>query len=269
MFHFINFYIMKLKQLLVTTAALFICFQIAAQDLIYRNNGKIIKAKILNTVNKSLSYKLYDQMDSTTHFISVAIIDSIIYQNGKKETFIKTIVPSIQQSSELITNYNHHLIGADLYGYLLYRNLIISYEYLPGKAKVGFKAAFAKNLEPWSYYNDAYFFDGDNFNFIRIPEWSARVGLNYYFFPPQTFRIGTGAYYIFGSYTTEDYIYSTDYSTSTLVTENKNFQGIVLSLLGFYNIHKNLAINLGFDAPLYLSPSSKNTIIRGEILINF
>jgi di/tricarboxylate transporter len=154
---------MKLKQLLITTAALLFSFQIAAQDLIYRNNGKIIEAKILNTANKSLTYKLYEQADSITYFISVAIIDSVVYRDGKKETFIKTIVPSIQQSSELISNYNHHLIGADLAGFLFYRNLIVSYEYLPGKAKIGFKAAFAKNLEPWYYYNDPYFFDGDYF----------------------------------------------------------------------------------------------------------
>lgn len=119
---------MKLKQLLITTAALFICFQVSGQDFIYRNNGKIIKAKILNTANKSLSYKLYEQADSITYFISVAIIDSVVYRDGKTETFIKAIVPSIQQSSELISNYNNHLIGADLAGFLFYRNLIVSYE---------------------------------------------------------------------------------------------------------------------------------------------
>lgn len=260
---------MKLKQLLITTAALFICFQIAAQDFIYRNNGKSIKARILDTANKSLSYKLYELDDSITYFINTSIVDSIIYQDGKKETFIKTNVLSTQQSGELIPKYNHNLIGADFAGFLLYKNLIISYEYLPGKARLGYKIAFAKNMNPMGYYVYDTFYLDDHFDYSRILKWNTRIGLNYYFFQPRTFRVGTGMYYIFGSYTTEKYTYNEDYTSTTVVTENKKLKGLMLSLFGFYNFNKNLAMNLGFDAPLSIKPSSGNIMIRTEILFNF
>lgn len=261
---------MKLNRILLITTTLLVTLQIAAQDVIYKKNGEIVKAKILNTTDESLSYKLYERADSITYFINVVLIDSVIYQNSKKETFIKKSVPDIQQPMEIYSNYKHHLIGADLTGYLFYKNLIVSYEYLPGKANLGFKAAFAVNLDPLPYYNyDGNSYEEGNFNFGRITKWSTRIGLNYYFFPPQTFRFGTGIYYLFGSYTSEKTIYNSDNSTYTTVTENRNMRGVMLSLFGFYNIREDLAINLGFDAPLHLNPSSSIFVIRCEILYNF
>jgi hypothetical protein len=76
-------------------------------------------------------------------------------------------------------------------------------------------------------------------------------------------------YYIFGSYSTEKYTYNEDYTSSTVVSENKNLKGLMLSFLGFYNFNKNLALNLGFDAPLIIKPSSDKIMIRTEILFNF
>lgn len=261
---------MKLNRILLTTTALLVFMQIAAQDLIYRKNGEVVKAKILNTTDKSLSYKQYERADSTTYFISAAIIDSIIYQDGKKETFIKKSIPVIQQPVEIYSSYKHHLIGADLTGFLFYRNLIVSYEYLPGKAKLGYKAAFAVNLDPIPYYDYGInSYPGNSYRYGRTTKWSARIGMNYYFFPPRTFRFGTGLYYLFGSYSSEKTIYNSDHSSPTIVTDNKNIQGIILSLFGFYNISKDLAINLGMDAHLYFNPSSANYVIRCEILYNF
>ena len=261
---------MKLKQILLITTILFSSVPITAQDLIYRKNGEVVKAKILNTTDKSLSYKLYERADSFTYFINVSIIDSIVYKDGKKETYLKKIEPVAQQPKELITNYYHHLIGADLTGLLFYRNLIVSYEYLPGKAKLGYKAAFAVNLDPIPYYDYGInSYPGNSYRYGKTTKWSARIGMNYYIFPPRTFRFGTGLYYLFGSYSSEKTIYNSDHSSSTIVTDNKNIQGIILSLFAFYNINKDLAINLGMDALLYFNPSSANYVIRCEILYNF
>lgn len=223
--------------------------------------GEIVKAKVLDVSDRSLSYKLYKPVDSLTYFINIQTIDSIRYQDGKKKTFIKNYIPVIQHSRELISGYNHHLIGLDLTGYLLYRNIALSYEYLPGKANLGFKVAFAKNVESLPYHSV-------EFDFNRIPDWSTRLGINYYFFPPRTFRFGTGLYYIFGKYSNA-YYYSYDpYSTN--VSDNENMSGLVLSGFGFYNLNKNLAINFGLESPIYTNPTTSiKIVIRCEILLNF
>lgn len=248
--------------MLLLTATLLVFHQISAQDLIFKKNGEIVKAKVLNATDKSVSYILPVREDSITHFINVSVLDSIIYNDGKKEVFIKKITPVIQQSEESISGYKHHLIGLDLTGYLFYRNLTLSYEFLPGKANFGYKVTFTKNVEtvPYSY---------PYFNFSRIPDWSSRLGINYYFFPPRTFRLGIGLGYIFGEYSPLNY-YPNE-SFSSYETGNKNFQGAILGFFGFYNLGKNLAINFGFDNPLIVSPSSSvfYTVIRCEILLNF
>lgn len=248
--------------MLLSAAALIISLQISAQDLIYKKNGDVIKARNLNESDISISFKHYEPIDSLTYFINIQAIDSIIYQNGKKKTFIKKNIPVLQQSSEFISDYRHHLIGLDLAGYLLYRNITLSYEYLPGKANLGFKAAFAKNVEAPPYQSSV-------FNFNRIPDWSTRLGINYYFFPPRTFRLGTGLYYIFGKYSNANYYFYEPNSTN--VSDNGDISGLVLSGFGFYNLNKNLAINFGLDSPIYLNPTSSifYIVIRCEILLNF
>lgn len=248
--------------MLLSVIVLIIPLQISAQDLIYKKNGEIVKAKILTKSGKSISFKHFEPKDSLTYFLNVAAIDSIISQSGVKETFVKNIDNNHRLTRNPDATFNHHLIGIDLTGYLLYRNITLSYEYLPGEARLGFKAAFAKKVA--STPNPSI-----GFNFNRIPDWSTRLGINYYIFPPRTFRLGTGLYYIFGKYSNE-YYYAYD-SYSTNVSDNGNMSGLVLSAFGFYNLNKNLAINFGLDSPLYISPASSifRLVIRCEILLNF
>lgn len=262
MFHFLYLDAMKLRQMLLPAAVLLISLPISAQDLIYKKNGETVKAKILEASDQSLSYKRYKSVDSLTYFIKNQALDSIKYENGLKTIFKKVDAISQQYDTDQNSYNTHNLIGLDLAGYLFYRHLTLSYEYLPGKANLGFKAIFAKNIESVQYPLFV-------FNFSRIPDWSMRLGINYYFFPPRTFRFGTGLYYIFGKYSTANYYYFNESFTSTL--PDRNMSGMILSLFGFYNFNKYLAFNLGLDTPLILNPTSSNfsIIIRCEILLNF
>jgi len=124
--------------------------------------------------------------------------------------------------------------------------------------------AFAKNVEPSNYYSY-------EFNFNRTPDWSTRLGINYYTFPVRTFRIGTGLYYMFGKYSIYNYyLYGPNESYGTS-GDYRNMNGVVMSLFGFYNLSKHLAFNPGFDIPVIMNPSSNNfnTAFRCEILYNF
>ena len=248
---------MKCKQITVTISVLLFSLQIAAQDLIYKKSGEIIAAKILKTYIKSIEYQVPDQSDNSIHYLNVSAIDSIVFQNGEKRTF-KTLPDKTQLKPNNISPvYNHHLVGVDLLGILLYRNITVSYEYLPGKAIIGFKGAFSKNIKPAGEY----FYSS---NFASYSDWTCRIGINGYLFAPRTFRLGGGLYYILGSYSNTPYYYDPNTSSEG----NKTVSGVVISIFGFYNITKNLAFNLGMDFPNSVSPSSPS-FLRGEFFINF
>jgi hypothetical protein len=250
---------MKTKRILCTSFALVLIFKIAAQDVIYKKSGEKISARMLNSTGQTISFHRYDPADSATYFISTSAIDSVIYQNGQKETYSnKNNLYKLRSSDP---HLNHHLIGFDLAG-VLYRNVAFSYEYLPGKTNFGFKASFSKNLKIVPFTESGYFWSSDPSNFNKV-SWSSRLGVNYYIFPQQTFRLGTGIHYIFGSFSSAE---------GELILAGKNMQGMILNFFTFYNLLNNLAINLGTDVPLYINPSSlieHNVVIRCELLFNF
>jgi len=248
----------KIKRVLFCIAALLMTLQIAAQDLIFKKNGEIVKAKILEASDESLLYKLINPVDSLTRVLNTHAIDSIIYQNGTRTSFKKVNIVGNQPQKDQNTFDTHNLIGFDMAGYLFYRNLTFSYEYLPGNARWGFKVAIAKQQNPGGYYIDT------GFNFARIPERSTRFEINYYIFPVRTFRFGTGLSYIFGKYSPSPYYYTPKPFT-------QDMKGGILSLFGYYNFNKYLALNLGFDVPFLFDPSANyvNTIFRCEFCLNF
>lgn len=252
---------MKCKQIILLIFAFSFSVQTEAQDLIYKKNGEIVKAKIVDQTGKSLKYKINGQSEGIDYFISTAVIDSIVYENGIKDTYIKKIDEPSPSVLPIKNTYKHNLIGLDLAGLTFYRNLTFSYEYLPRAAKIGFKVAFAKNVKLLDYYE--YYL----FNFARYPDWSVRLGINSYIFPPRTFRIGTGLYYLFSSFPKAEFMYNYSYSNDNPTTY-KNPNGLVLNLFGFYNITENLAVNFGWDIPITIKPPSQ-TAIRCEVLLNF
>ncbi|HEY3371493.1 MAG TPA: hypothetical protein VGK10_11625 [Prolixibacteraceae bacterium] len=252
---------MKLNRLLLLTAALLATFQLTAQDLIYRKNGQIIRANIVHTTNNSISYKIYDQTNGKTYFVTHELIDSIAYQNGKKEIFQDKALATLPVKEPSFKKYNHHLIGMDLASYLFYRNLALSYELLPTK-HLGFKIVFSKNFEQHNYYPN------QRADFNLISNWTIKAGVNYYIFAPGTFRFGTGLHYIFGTNTNKNQVSIEGYPYYRVVKENNQIQGVILSLFALYNIDKNLAINLGPDIFINSMPASFPAI-RCELLLNF
>ncbi len=246
---------------LLAGALMVIPTTISGQDIIFKSNGETIKARILSKSTLSRSYRLFEHQDTITYFLKTALIDSIHYQNGVKEIFDKSSVSSTTEIPEILPEVNHHLIGADVASFVFRKNLTFSYEFLPGKAHLGYKIAYGHNLNPWPTYQDDYF--GLTHNAL----WYGSVGMNYYFFPPGSFRLGTGLRYVSGKYEVQFYEYSNE--TPVEWKERRNFNGMMLSLFGFYNIHKNLAINLGFDAPVAMKPKNSATVIRCELLLNF
>lgn len=260
---------MKLKRAFLFSTALIIAGQIIAQDLIYKKNGGKIEALVINKSRQSRSYKLLNQPDSTIFYINTTILDSIVYQNGEKEDFHTTGANKLLPVQKTEFRYRHHLIGVD---YLSALNDIfaVSYEYMPGKCKVGLKATVAFNLdesylEKWDNYEESYSYR----NFNSDLNWHVLSGINYYFFPQRTFRFSTGLHYLFGGYTIRNYFYNNTSGVSDFTESHSRLNGSVLSIFTFYNINKSIAINLGAFIPLAMNPSFRSAVFSSEILFNF
>lgn len=233
----------------------------SGQDLIFRKDGDIIKARILSKNSLSRSYRLFEHPDSINYFLATSLIDSIHYQNGAKEIFDKIPASSTIETPEVVTDIKHHLLGADVVNFVFHKNLAFSYEFLPGKAHLGYKIGYCHNLDPWPTFEE------DNFSAVRNALWYGSVGINYYFFPPGSFRLGTGFRYVLGKTEVKFYEYTNEIPLEW--NERRNFSGIMFSLFGYYNVRKNMAFNLGFDTPVAMNLKGSVTVIRGELLLNF
>jgi hypothetical protein len=247
---------MKTKLPLFFVFVLITSPQISAQDVIFKRNGDVVNAKNLNQSRTSISYKYSDNRDSLTYYISVAAIDSIYYQNGTRDTFPKENTENRVSVQPMNPVYRHHLVGVDLADILLFSRVGVSYEYLPGKMNFGFKLAFEKNFNLLYYENQTFS------PYPGFTNWGLQIGVDYYFFPPRTFRFGGGLHYVFR----QEMQY--DYSNYTSTTYIKNVGGLMLSLFSFYNMTKDLAINFGFKMPFY-SNSVNISWIQCEIMYNF
>jgi len=215
---------MKLVKILLPAALLIISFQISAPVLIYKKNGEIVNAKILKSSQRSICFKNYNAHDSITYFHSVSAIYSSIFQNGVKDTFVAINSDKHSLTHNLSSTFNHHLIGFDLSGFLIFRNLTFSYEYLPLITNIGFKAAFAKNVEKVSY-------PGLNFN--RYPNWSNLPGDQLLLFTATDIPFETGLFYIFGKYSMVNYYYIDPSPTPVVLTGNSNMSGVIMSAFEF------------------------------------
>lgn len=58
-----------------------------AQDKIYRNNGNVILAKIIEVGSSEIKYKDFDNLDGPVYVLETDRIKKIVFENGKVETF--------------------------------------------------------------------------------------------------------------------------------------------------------------------------------------
>ena len=67
---------------------LFLPLLSTAQDIIYKNDGGEIKAKVKEITEETIKYKRYDHLEGPLRNISKREVFMIIYENGKREKFV-------------------------------------------------------------------------------------------------------------------------------------------------------------------------------------
>ncbi|MDE3143899.1 MAG: hypothetical protein KGL19_07075 [Bacteroidota bacterium] len=77
-----------MKTLFLFAALLFLsAISLNAQDKIYRNNGKIIEAKVIETGASEIKYKEYKSNDDLIYVLETDKIKKIVFENGMEKKF--------------------------------------------------------------------------------------------------------------------------------------------------------------------------------------
>jgi hypothetical protein len=258
-----------------------------AQDLIFKRSGEVIPALGLSSSGQSRSYRLADDPPEIRRFISTSLIDSIRYENGRREIFQPppvTMLPSaeLKQDTEKSSNeriwdapppFHRHAVGVDLAAAVFYRSLRFSYEYLLGKGRTGLHASISVNLNPekvliYSYdesYNDYY-----GYNLMNHADWNARLGYQVFIFPPGLFRFAGGLYYVTGQFTESHtrYIDQEPWTEITLVT-HKSINGLLFAPIIYLQLSPNIRLEGALDIPLVMEPDFSVALLRAGFSLTF
>ena len=69
--------------LLMTTGAL----SVKAQDKIYKTNGEVLEAKVLEIGEAEIKYKVFVNLNGPNYTLSKQQVVKVVYENGKTETY--------------------------------------------------------------------------------------------------------------------------------------------------------------------------------------
>ncbi len=77
-----------MRKIILLSATLFCLLQAGiSQDKIYRNNGKIVEAKIIEIGSSEIKYKEFNNPDGPIYVLEADRIKKIVFQNGKEQKF--------------------------------------------------------------------------------------------------------------------------------------------------------------------------------------
>ena len=102
---------------MLTAIAIFAIISFSfSQDKIYRNNGKVIEAKVLEISSSEIKYREYDNMDGPIYVLEADRIKKIVFENGKEQKFTEDIRDPERYSGQLTKAIKVNFLSA-LYGY--------------------------------------------------------------------------------------------------------------------------------------------------------
>ena len=118
---------------------------IRAQDKIYRKNGQIVKAKVIEIGSTDIKYKVYGEDDGPVYVLEKDRIKKIEYENGKTEKFIIDLKDPEQYIQNETNPVKRKLLSMNAKGYgspvhISTNGLIIKHEALLQLMKEKFEA---------------------------------------------------------------------------------------------------------------------------------
>lgn len=230
-----------------------------AQTIIFKKDGSHVIVDQIDTLKRVITYKLANQKNSDTHFISRSAVDSIRFENGIRIFNTPPIMlPGTQEKAERI---KRNFIGFNFWP-LLAGRVNAFYEILLWKDNLGLKNSFTYE----KYRN----YDNENFE-----DFSVTSGLNYYFLQSEFFRFGTGIALEFGK--KDEYDYDTYYADENYPYEYTHppiiktpYRFFYFNVSFSYIIKKTLYSTIEVSLPIDLRRTYNDpTIFKTEFAINF
>lgn len=106
-----------LKVLAVLAVMMFATFAAKAQDVITKNDGTTVVAKVLEITPSEVKYKIFTNIDGPTYILLKTDVRSIVYKNGQKEEFLETKPQSDEVQSESFLSGNQNMTDSELLKY--------------------------------------------------------------------------------------------------------------------------------------------------------
>ena len=76
-----------MRKFLILLTIAFITSSAHSQDRIYRNNGKVVEAKIIEVSSSEIKYKEYKNPDGPIYVLETDLIKKIVFENGTEQKF--------------------------------------------------------------------------------------------------------------------------------------------------------------------------------------
>ncbi len=90
-----------MKNIFALLSLIIFTTQLFAQDNIYRKNGQVVKAKVIEVGSTEIKYKLPEDAESPIYVLEKDRINKIEYQNGKVEKFTPDLKNPEQYAGQL------------------------------------------------------------------------------------------------------------------------------------------------------------------------
>ena len=116
-----------MKKLLVLGLVLLFGQNLIAQDVIAKKNGTEINAKIVETTDKEIKYKLFDDLDGPIYSIKKSEVVMYTINNGERPESQQVEQPVIQDTPKQMTSVNNK--PTELSDYMTYKQLKTIYNF--------------------------------------------------------------------------------------------------------------------------------------------
>ena len=105
------------KILILSTSIFFLSLAAKSQDKIYRNNGKIVEAKIIEIGSSEIKYREFSNPEGPIYVLEADRIKKIVFQNGKEQKFEDNLKDPERYAGQLNKAVKLNFLSA-LYGYM-------------------------------------------------------------------------------------------------------------------------------------------------------
>ena len=105
-----------MKKLVLLSTVLLLILMAYSQDKIYRNNGKVVEAKIIEIGSDEIKYKEFQNPDGPTYILETDKIKKIVFENGVTQKFAADYKDPERYAGQLRKAVKINFL-APLYGY--------------------------------------------------------------------------------------------------------------------------------------------------------